>query len=131
MAELNDIIANWGRQSKNRFLYNIQRLPFRKRLVFKKEIKHLRDGTSLRLVRSNGDIVRVAWRFTRHGIFQEHGVGRNRRKGSGKEKPMPWLVPTLDAMTPLLADELQDESIKQLGLVIDIKVNGLFDITLK
>lgn len=131
MPELNDIIANWGRQTKNQFLYNIQKLPFKERNEARKAVGELRKGTTLKLVRAHGDITRVAWKFPRHGIFQEHGVGRGRGIGSNKKKPMRWLVPTLDAMTPLLADQLQDESLKQLGLVIDIRVNGLFDLTLK
>jgi hypothetical protein len=52
-------------------------------------------------------------------------------KGSGKEKQMPWIVKTLDAQVPLLADALKREDIKTLGLVIKIKINGLFEIEIK
>jgi hypothetical protein len=128
--QFNEIASDWGLQSKNRYLYNLQKLPWKQRVAARKGEKLLRRGTGLKFVRQSGDIARVAWPFVRHGIFQEHGVGRWRKKGSGKEKPMPWIVPTLDAMTPILADNLQKASLESLGLVINIKVNGLFDIQL-
>ncbi len=127
----NEIARDWGLMSKNQFLYQLQTLPFKQRAAARKGVAKLRGKVGVKFTQRYGDVVRVVWPFTRHGIFQEHGVGRKRKKGSGKEKPMPWIVPTLDAVTPLLADELQKESLKSLGLVINIKVNGLFDIELK
>lgn len=129
----NEAAMKWGRMTKTQFLYQLRSLPFKDRVMWaqrnSKDI--LRDKVSIGFKKLYGDVVRVKWPFARHGIFQEHGVGRGRKKGSGKEKPMPWIVKTLDAQVPLLADALQREDIKTLGLVIQIKINGLFDITLK
>lgn len=127
----NQIAKDWGAMSKNRFLFQLQLLPFKERAIARKGMEKLRGNVGIKFKQRYGDVVRVIWPFTRHGIFQEHGVGRYRKKGSGKEKPMPWIVPTLDATIPLLADELQKQGLKTLGLVINIKVNGLFDIELQ
>ncbi len=129
----NEAAMQWGRMAKTQFLYQLCALPFKDRVMWagrdSKDI--LRDRVSIGFKKFYGDVVRVKWPFTRHGIFQEHGVGRGRKKGSGKEKPMPWIVKTLDAQVPMLADALQREDIKTLGLVIQIKINGLFEIELK
>lgn len=131
--EFNRLAEDWGRSTRSRYLMELRQLPFSERVMWatrgSKDI--LRGRVQLRLKRQYGNVYRVSWPFARHGIFQELGVGRGRRKGSGKEKPMPWIVPTLDAMTPELADAMQDASITSLGKVIRIKVNGLFEFELK
>ena len=129
----NEAATQWGRMTKTQFLYQLRSLPFKQRVMWRgrnsKDV--LRDKVSIGFKKIYGDVVRIKWPFARHGIFQEHGVGKGRKKGSGKEKPMPWIVKTLDAQVPMLADALQREDIKTLGLVINIKINGLFEISLK
>ncbi len=118
--------------TKTQFLYQLRALPFKDRVMWAGHSKDiLRCKVSIGFKKFYGDVVRVKWPFARHGTFQEHGVGRGSKKGSKKEKPMPWIVKTLDAQVPMLADALQGEDIKTLGLVINIKINGLFDIVLK
>jgi hypothetical protein len=124
----NDEIAKWGKETKNAYLMRLRALPFKDRVKAEGDI--LRGRVQLKFKKEFGDIVRVTWPFARHGIFQEHGVGKGRKKGSGEEKPMPWIAKTLDAQTPILADIMKDEAIKTLGLVIEIKVNGIFEIKL-
>ncbi len=129
----NQAAIEWGRMTKTQFLYQLRSLPFKERLIWKKRDSKdiLRGRVSIGFKKFYGDIVRVKWPFARHGIFQEHGVGRGRKKGSGKEKPMPWIAKTLAAQTPLLAEKLKEEAIQSLGLVIQIKVNGIFELKLK
>jgi hypothetical protein len=127
--EFNAVIRTWGRGTRTTYLRKLRELPFKTRVELRKEI--LRGRVGIGFKRVAGDIVRVRWGFVRHGIFQEHGVGRGRKKGSGKEKPMPWIKPTLDAQVPILADSLQAQTVKTLGLVIQIKVNGIFEAELK
>lgn len=132
-GRFNDTIESWGKTTKARFLMQIRSLPFKERVMWEgrgsQEI--LRGRVAMRLQKQYGDVVRVRFPFTRHGIMQEHGVGKGRGKGSGKEKPMPWIKPAFDAMTPILADELKSDAMKELGNVIHIKVNGIFEIELK
>jgi hypothetical protein len=124
----NDEVAKWGKETRNAYLMRLRALPFKDRVNAEGDI--LRGRVQLKYTKQFGDIVRVTWPFARHGIFQEHGVGRGRKKGSGKEKPMPWIAKTLETQTPILADVLNDEAIKALGLIIHIKVNGIFEIKL-
>jgi hypothetical protein len=128
----NRVITDWGRQSRRQFLLNIRQLPFRERVMWENRNPDdiLRGRVGVRFNKFYGDIVRVGWPFTKHGIMQEHGVGRGRKKNSDKAKPMPWIVKTLDAEIPQLADALQDENIKSLGMVVKIKINGLYEIEL-
>jgi hypothetical protein len=127
--EFNAVIKIWGRDTRTTYLRKLRELPFKTRVALRQEI--LRGRVGIGFKRISGNIVRVRWGFARHGIFQEHGVGRGRSKGSGREKPMPWLKPTLDAQVPILADNLQNQAVKSLGLVIQIRVNGLFEAELR
>lgn len=128
-TKANSVIEDWGRQSKSRFLVQLSALPFKERIKARSEI--LRGRVQLKFRRQYGDIVRVTFPFARHGIFQEHGVGSGRKKGSGKEKPMPWIEPTFNAQVPILADLIKDEAIKGYFSVIQIKVNGIFDVEIR
>lgn len=129
----NETIEDWGKQTRQRFLMQIRSLPFHERVMWRgrNTSEILRVKVNMRLQKQFGDVVRVRFPFTRHGIMQEHGVGRSRKKGSGKEKPMPWIKPAFDAMVPILADEMKRDALQELGTVIHIKVNGIFEIELK
>jgi hypothetical protein len=126
----NVIINAWGKTSKAEFLRKIRTLPFKERKMWAgrtgQEI--LRGKVSIKFKKSGGDVVRVIWPFTRHGIFQERGVGRGRKIGSGKEKPMQWIKPVLESQSKILANDLADEAFRSLGNVIRINVNGIFSI---
>ena len=90
----NQAAIEWGRMTKTQFVYRLRSLPFKQRVMWKtrdsKDI--LRERVSIGFKKFYGDIVRVKWPFARHGIFQEHGVGRGRKKDSDKAKPMPWIA---------------------------------------
>ena len=130
--KLNESVRNWGQMTKTQYLFFIHQLPFAERRMWKKrDPKDILRGS--RTVKAGfklyyGDIVRVRWNFSRHGIFQEHGVGRGRKRGSGKEKPMPWIEKTLNQQVPLLADSLTEDIKRVLGTTIKIKVNGIFEM---
>jgi hypothetical protein len=129
----NEAAIQWGRTTTTQFLYQLRVLPFKERVMWAGRDREdiLRDKVSIGFKKIYGDVVRIKWTFARHGIFQERGVGRGHKKGSDKEKPMPWIVKTLDAQVSMLANTSQEEDTKRLGLVIRTKVNGLFNIELK
>ena len=84
-ARFNDAIIEWGKLTKRQFLFNIRQLPFEQRRMWKtrNSADILRGKVGIKSVKQFGDVVRVKWPFTKHGIMQEHGVGRGRKKGSG------------------------------------------------
>lgn len=132
-AKANRIIDEWGKSSRSRFLLQIRQLPFKQRVMWQGRDKSdiLRGRVFLKFRYAFGDIIRVSFPFSKHGIFQELGVGRFRKKGSSKEKPMPWIEPTFNHQVPILADLLADEAIKTIGIAIKIKVNGIFEAEIK
>ena len=132
-ARFNRTIDDWGKLTKARFLMQIRALPFKQRVMWqgRSDAAILRGRVAMRLQKRFGDVVRVRFPFTQHGIFQEHGVGKGRRKGSGLERPMPWIKPGFDAMVPILADNMKSDALDALGQVIVIKVNGIFEMELK
>lgn len=67
-----------------------------------------------RVYRKDGVVQRIGYRFERHGVFREKGVGRgagardreatlNARTG---RKPGPWFNPVLEREIPSLADRV-------------------------
>lgn len=129
MKGFNEAVEKWGRNTRSAFLMRLRQLPFKRRKMWKtrKGTEILRERVGMRTKKNYGDIYRVVFPFTRHGIFQEHGVGRGRPIRSNRVKPRPWIEPTFKLTVPTLADVLQDEAIAQLGLQMKIKVNGIFE----
>jgi hypothetical protein len=127
--EFNKAATNWGRSTRSRFLMELRNQNFAPRQVKDNE-QILRLGTGMKARKQQGDVVRLTFPFARHGIFQEIGVGRGRRKGSGKEVSKPWIEPTFNATMPMLAEQLAQPGIRALGKIIQIKVNGIFEISL-
>jgi hypothetical protein len=127
--EFNQVATDWGRSTRSRFLMELRNNNFKPHIKTETDAI-LRGKVSMKVKKQQGDVVRLTFPFARHGIFQEHGVGRARRKGSGKEVPKPWIEPTFNATTPMLAEQLAQPGIRALGKIIQIKVNGIFEISL-
>ena len=62
---------------------------------------------------------RIRLTFPRHYIFREKGVGKGRKKGSGKETPKPDINTVLTEVLPQLADIAAEEA-------VEIAANRLF-----
>lgn len=87
------------------------------------------------LKKENGEIVRVAFLFARHGIFLDRGVGYGRPVGSAaaKNAEKPWLRQEIAPAVESLADILEEDyaDIAAASLVVTIpgiyqgKVTGL------
>ncbi len=68
------------------------------------DYKPLVPSVGAGLKKDFGQVTRINFRFARHGIFLEHGVGKGRRVRSANARPKPWLAPILDPAIDELAD---------------------------
>lgn len=93
----------------------------------------LYDSVAAGLKKSYGEIERINISFARHGIFIEHGVGKNRPVGTppARQAAQVWLKNVLDRRLETLADLLEE---KYAGIAMNqirLLVPGIIDIRLK
>lgn len=92
--------------------------------------KYLIESLKYSIKRSGLLVERVSFSFARHGIFVDVGVGKNRSKGSGFERPRPWIEPSIKPAVAELADLLAS---KYAGIATgEIKINipGIYSTTI-
>lgn len=119
-------IGALGLGDKVQLARQVSRIQFRNKKIEKAPPLELSIGS--RVKAQYGLPYRVDFPFVRHGIFLEHGVGNHRRKGSGKERPRPWLKPVLEPSIERLAEALAeagaDAVLAQIKFVIPGIVNA-------
>jgi len=86
------------------------------------EYKELVPSCGANFRRDYGQIIRINFKFSRHGIFFERGAGRNRRLGT---RPKPWLAPILDPAIDQLADMLAKNYADILSGELKILIPGI------
>lgn len=74
------------------------------------------------------DRVSISW--ARHGIFIDVGVGKNRRKGSGKESPQPWIASSMKNAVQELGDLLASEYADIAAGELRINIPGIYSTTI-
>lgn len=79
----------------------------------------------------HGLVDRINFRFARHGIFLEHGVGRYRGINSARRNPKPWLAPILDPAIEQLADIVADGYADVMADNIRFLIPGIIDKRLR
>lgn len=85
-------------------------------------------------IRKDGvEINYVAFRFTRHGIFREIGVGRHRKKGSpaATKARRQWISSILPAAVEELADIIEQKYADIAEANLRFLIPGIIDITIK
>lgn len=146
LLDLNNAIQQWGELTKNGLAYRLSLLGIQERASEKKffsRISFKKTTTGSRYAAKEdplqpslnvgynkfyGQIDRVKISFARHGIFLEHGVGKGRYKGRGKEKPKPWIRPIMMVQVPVLADIVAKRDADRVAGQLKFLVPGIIDI---
>jgi hypothetical protein len=110
--EANESTIAWAKLVRKKMALRVGSLKLKDRRALQKnawnkskqpEYKPLVNSLGANFKREYGNIIRINFRFIRHGIFFERGAGRNRRLGTA---PKPWLFPILDPAIDALAEML-------------------------
>lgn len=131
LESLEKKLRGFGRMTRTELIYAAQNLGLKERVsMLSKSI-----GSNVR--KRSGDIDGVSFSFARHGIFLEHGVGKNRPKGSAAASRTrskigsPWLAPTLDDAVEKLADLLAEEYADIVAAEVVIRIPGIIDTSIR
>jgi len=129
---IDDEIKAWSQQTRKKLAFRLASLNLQERARLDGEVS-LRRSLGAGLRRRGGEINSVYFRFARHGIFIEHGVGRGRPKGSAaaNRNKQPWLSVVLpdeiEALAELLSQEYADLAAENLRFLIP----GIIDTTIR
>lgn len=125
-------VRDWSQATRKKLAFRLASLNLQERARLDGEVSLLR---SLRagLNRRGGEINSVFFRFARHGIFLEHGVGRGRPKGSAAAESLkkPWLSVVLPDEIEILADMLANEYADLAAENLRFLIPGIIDTTIK
>lgn len=138
--KLNEEIAGWAKYQAQRMRRMVGTLTLKdKHAIYKlsrnkannPEYKELQKSIGSGNKKEFGQITRVNFRFSKQGIWLEHGVGKGRRVRSAVANPKPWLVPTLDPSLNTLADLIADNYADIAAGEIKFVIPGVIDRRIK
>lgn len=143
---LEESLKSFGTYTKQQLLFELAAMGLSERAALAKsfsKIKYkVRDGKvsverekplyssiGFGIKKKSGDIESLAFRFARHGIFLERGVGKYRPVNSpaAEAAERPWLGHILDNATDELADLLAEEFADIIAAEVVIRVPGVLD----
>ena len=124
--QLNSDVSRWSYLTRNELVQKLNSMNIR-------QTGKLLKSISYNLRKYHGEVERITFKFPRHGIFVEKGVGRGypiesvRNTSamlsvmSGKKRyPKPWFNPVMDDELPALADTVAkhygDLSVKHIKI---------------
>ena len=111
--EFNSEVRGWAKIQQKRLISRVVSLKLKDKVALKKSLNHkankddykpLVPSLGFGLKREFGVVARINFRFAKHGIYFEHGVGRGRPVRSAKAKPHPFLAPIINSGIDELAD---------------------------
>lgn len=89
----------------------------------------LYDSVGYALRKRDGEVEAISLKFQYYGIFLEHGVGKNRRKGTpaSKSAAKPWLSITIPGRIEILATMLAEATGDGIARELRFTVPGILD----
>jgi hypothetical protein len=122
-------IRKWLRETRKDLKQQIDTYSFERPADEDSFRKNLRTYTK----KVQGEIENIGFRFPRHAIFIEHGVGRGRPKGSSQalEMARPWLKPVLPKAVEKLADEMAESYADIATESIVLRIPGIINTKVK
>jgi len=130
-------VRAWARLTRKKLLFRVASLNLEERIRIEDKddedyVPPLKESIKSSVRKKQGDLESVAFKFVRHGIFLEHGVGRGRPKGSSKAKKAakPWLSVVLPDATQELANIIEEEYADLIDSELRLMVPGIIDINL-
>ena len=115
------------RLGRKELLFKLASLGLKQQASLLGEVS-LRKSIRATKKRKHGEIERVGFSFERKGIFLEHGVGKNRKKGSAAaaKAAKPWLGPVLPGIVERLADFIEEGYADIIAAELAINIPGVY-----
>lgn len=126
VLQLEGALNNWSKITRQRLQMRLASMGLKDRVRLRQTLAQatLYKTTGVRPKRKNGEIDSISILFLKHGIFLEHGVGKNRPVNSPEavRAKRPWLSLELpgavEELAELLATEYADIAAGQLKITI-------------
>jgi hypothetical protein len=136
MAELEKALTKFNSDTRAQLRARLELLGLNARVERRASAsleKRLYDSVGAAKRKRDGNIEGVTVSFSRHGIFVERGVGKNRKAGSSAaaKNVQQWLFPVLEGRIEALADMLEQEFADIAAEQVRILIPGIIDITSK
>jgi hypothetical protein len=134
--ELQDkVIRDWARLTTQQLKRQLLSMGVhsRVRLERGRTDDPLVDSVGYALKKRDGQIYAIPLKFVRHGIFLEHGVGRNRpaRSLAAQRSKKPWLSVVLPSRIEALAEVLSEAAATEVANEIRFLIPGIIDTKIR
>lgn len=138
--ELNQSAKEWAKQNALRMQRLVGSLTLRDKLavykavrqaIHNKEYKPLAPSIGAGIRKEAGQVNRINFKFSKHGIYLEHGVGKGRPVRSSSARPKPWIKPILDSGLDELAELLSNDYADIAAGEIKFFIPGIIDRRIK
>jgi len=129
---LEEEVRKWGRLTRQKLVERILSLNMHERAAVTMD-KPLAKSVRSIFRKQSGDIEGVSFRFPRHGIFLERGVGKHRpvNSAAANKAAKPWISTTLPSATEQLADILAKEYADLVAEDVQINIPGVISTKTK
>ncbi len=134
--KLNEDVAGWAKHQAQRMRRQVGSLTLKDKHALRKALANKKNDPDYKPLEKSigsgnkknfGQVTRVNFRFAKHGIYLEHGVGKGRRVRTAAARPKPWLAPILDPAIDELADLIAENYADIAGGEIKFFIPGITD----